>query len=280
MYYPRLRRQEHPSHDRTGSDRRRSPCQSQADRGAAQRRIFRGFDRDERRRCLGTLRQRQMRHCFARCDDAWNGWVGSLPPVVMVTALDQPSSLLHGFEAGADDFLSSPIDELALLARVKSLSRSRFALDELRSQALRSVNLGIGFPLSRAMESDGSGGRIMIAEDSPASAELIANALRRFHDVECIHDQDRVLDSAALGNYDLFIVSLDLTGYDGLRFCTRLRSMERTRQIPVLAIADPKDRQRILRGFDLGVNDYVPRPVDPGELAARARAQIRRKRHA
>jgi two-component system, cell cycle response regulator len=201
-------------------------------------------------------------------------------PVVMVTALDQPSSLLHGFEAGADDFLAKPIDELALLARVKSLSRSRFALDELRSQALRSVNLGIGFPLSRAMASDGSGGRIMVAEDSPASAELIANALRRFHDVECIHDQDRVLDSAALGNYDLFIVSLDLTGYDGLRFCTRLRSMERTRQIPVLAIADPKDRQRILRGFDLGVNDYVPRPVDPGELAARARAQIRRKRHA
>jgi len=128
--------------------------------------------------------------------------------VVMVTALDQPSSLLHGFEAGADDFLAKPIDELALLALVKSLSRSRFALDELRSQALRSVNLGIGFPLSRAMASDGSGGRIMVAEDSPASAELIANALRRFHDVECIHDQDRVLDSAALGNYDLFIVSV------------------------------------------------------------------------
>lgn len=64
-----------------------------------------------------------------------------------------------------------------------------------------------------------------------------------------MHDQDTVLDSGTLG-------------------------------IPVLAIADPKDRQRILRGFDLGVNDYVPRPVDPGELAARTRTQIRRKRYA
>src|ERR1700730_16157275 len=58
-------------------------------------------------------------------------------PVVMATALDQPSSLLHGLEACADDFLAKPIDELALLARVNSHSRLRFALDELPSHAPR-----------------------------------------------------------------------------------------------------------------------------------------------
>jgi two-component system, cell cycle response regulator len=86
-------------------------------------------------------------------------------PVVMVTALNRPSDLVHGLEAGADDFLSKPIDELALLARLHSLNRLRFTLDELRRHALRSAKLGIGDPFNRAMASDGTGGRIMIVED-------------------------------------------------------------------------------------------------------------------
>jgi two-component system cell cycle response regulator len=201
-------------------------------------------------------------------------------PVVMVTALDQPSDRMRGLDAGADDFLSKPIDEIALLARVHSLSRLRLILDELRSRALRSATLGIGDPFTSAMAGNGTGGRIMLVEDSPSSAELIENALRKHHYIELERDRGKALDLVAPCNYDLFIVSLDLADYDGLRFCTRLRSREGTRQIPVLAIANPEDRRQILRSLDLGVNDYVLRPVDRNELAARVRTQIRRKRYA
>ncbi len=201
-------------------------------------------------------------------------------PVVLVTALNQPSDRMHGLDAGADGFLSKPIDEIALLARVRSLSRLRLILDELRSRALRSSKLGIGDPFTRATADNGTGGRIMRIEDSPASAELIKNALRKHHSIELEQDRGRALDSGAARDCDLFIVSLDFADCDGLRFCTRLRSQEGTRQIPVLAIANPEDRQQILRGLDLGVNDYVLRPVDRDELAARVRTQIRRKRYA
>jgi two-component system cell cycle response regulator len=50
--------------------------------------------------------------------------------------------------------------------------------------------------------------------------------------------------------------------------------------MPLLLLADIEDRQRILRGLDLGVNDYVVRPVDRNEILARARTQVRRKRYA
>lgn len=179
-------------------------------------------------------------------------------PVVLVTALDQPSDRMHGLDAGADDFLSKPIDEIALLARIHFLSRLRLILDELRSRAPRSSKLGIGDPFTRATADKGTGGRIMLIEDSPASAEFIKNALRKHHSIELERDRGRALDSGAARNYDLFIVSLDLADCDGLRFCTRLR----------------------LRGLDLGVNDYVLRPVDRDELSARVRTQIRRKRYA
>ncbi|MGH6838088.1 MAG: PleD family two-component system response regulator, partial [Methylocella sp.] len=201
-------------------------------------------------------------------------------PVVLVTALNQPSDRRRGLDAGADDFLSKPIDEMALLARVHSLSRLRVLLDELRSRAQRSAELGIGDPFARATAANGTGGRIMLVEDSPASAEHIENALRKHHYIETERDRCKALALGTAANYDLFIVSLDLADRDGLRFCARLKCEESTRQIPVLAVANPEDRKPILRCLDLGVNDYVLRPVDRSELGARVRTQIRRKRYA
>ena len=63
-------------------------------------------------------------------------------PVVMVTALDQPTDRVRGLEAGADDFLAKPIDELALIARVRSLARLKVVVDELRARAATSAEIG------------------------------------------------------------------------------------------------------------------------------------------
>ncbi len=84
---------------------------------------------------------------------------------------------------------------------------------------------------------------------------------------------------AAEGNFDLVIVSLALQDHDALRLCSQLRSLERTRNVPILAICDGEDNARMIRGLEIGVNDYLMRPVDKNELHARARTQIRKKRY-
>ncbi|MDF2981435.1 MAG: PleD family two-component system response regulator, partial [Devosia sp.] len=56
-------------------------------------------------------------------------------PVLMVTALDQPSDRVRGLESGADDFLTKPVDDVQLMARVKSLVRLKALTDELRARA-------------------------------------------------------------------------------------------------------------------------------------------------
>jgi len=84
---------------------------------------------------------------------------------------------------------------------------------------------------------------------------------------------------AAEGGYDLIIVSLDLENFDGLRLCSQLRSLDRTRNVPILAISDAEDSTRLVRGLEIGVNDYLSRPIDKNELLARVRTQIRRKRY-
>jgi two-component system cell cycle response regulator len=68
-----------------------------------------------------------------------------------------------------------------------------------------------------------------------------------------------------------------MTTDDPLRLASRLRAADITHDIPLLLIAEPEQRDRILRGFDLGANDWLLRPLDENELRARARNQIRRK---
>ena len=64
-------------------------------------------------------------------------------PVIMVTALDQPADRIAGLDAGADDFLTKPIDDTALFARVRSLVRLKMMTDELLMREETGQSLGL-----------------------------------------------------------------------------------------------------------------------------------------
>jgi two-component system, cell cycle response regulator len=201
-------------------------------------------------------------------------------PVVMVTALDQPHDRLKGLDAGADDFLTKPVDDVALLARVRSLVRLKAVIDELRTRAVASRDCGFGDPLAAAAAETGHNARILLVDDRPSSYERLSSALGPYHRVEIENDPHRALIRAAEDSFEVVLVSLDLRDFDGLRLCSQLRSLERTRNAAVLMMAEAHDRTRILRGLDIGVHDYLLRPVDRNELVARVRTQVRRKRFA
>jgi two-component system cell cycle response regulator len=201
-------------------------------------------------------------------------------PVVMVTALDQPSDRVKGLQAGADDFITKPVSEVALIARVRSLSRLKLMTDELRMRAVTSRDIGVESPEREAVAEAGRNGNVLLVDDRPASYERIGAILAPEHRVEIEKDPNAALFHAAEGNYDVLIVSLALTNFDGLRLCSQVRSLERTRNVPILAISDADNDSRLVRGLEIGVNDYLSRPIDKNELLARIRTQIRKKRYA
>ncbi|HVV92161.1 MAG TPA: PleD family two-component system response regulator, partial [Hyphomicrobiales bacterium] len=200
-------------------------------------------------------------------------------PVIMVTALDQPSDRVKGLEAGADDFLTKPVSDIALLARVRSLSRLKMMTDELRTRAATSSQIGLADALGEVMLDDGLGGRLLLVDDRASSYERIAEALGAQQKVDVEISPQEALFRLAETDYDLVLVNLGLEGFDGLRLCSQIRSLERTRALPILLIVEPDDSQRLLRGLDIGVNDYLMRPVDKNELVARVRTQVRRRRY-
>ena len=198
-------------------------------------------------------------------------------PVVMVTALDQPEDRVRGLEAGADDFLTKPVNDVALFCRVKGLVRLKMLTDELRART-GSDPLGLlaGEPAVEAIS-----GRVMVLDNRMAAAERIRHLLAPKHEVMLAAEPQQAFDacSGAQGGFDLVIVNLDLEGMDGLRICSQLKSLEATRQIPILILIDPEDHQRLLRALDMGVNDYLIRPIDRQELLARVATQVRRHRY-
>ena len=200
-------------------------------------------------------------------------------PVVMVTALDQPSDRVRGLEAGADDFLTKPVSDIALLARVRSLVRLKMAADELRMRAVTSREIGIHDPEFAAVSETGMAGRVLLVDDRRSSYERLAGILTTEHTVDVEPNPQEALFHAAETDYECMIVSLGLENFDGLRLCSQVRSLDRTRNVPILMVAEAEDNARLLRGLEIGVNDYLVRPVDKNELLARVRTQIRRRRY-
>jgi len=197
-------------------------------------------------------------------------------PIVLVTALDGREDRIKGLEAGADDFVTKPLDDIVLFARVRSLTRLKLVMDELREREESGKRLGV--TTDGAGRLRGSGGRVLIVDDNARQAAKIAEELIREHRPVIETDAASGL-IASKTPIDLMIVNVAAAEFDGLRLIAQVRSAEPTRHLPILAVVDPADRPRLVKALELGVNDILMKPVDPEELAARARTQVRRKRY-
>lgn len=200
-------------------------------------------------------------------------------PVIMITALDQPSDRVQGLLSGADDFISKPIKNNPLFPRVRSLIRLKMMTDELRARDITGQNLGL-MDLPNWEDGGDIKGRILIVDDQARSSARISGVLNEGgHAAQVVDDSAEALRLARGGAFDLIIVSLSMRNYDGLRLCSQFRTAEETRTVPLLIIVEDPEDSRLARGLDMGINDYLVRPIESNELFARVRTQLRWHRY-
>ena len=203
-------------------------------------------------------------------------------PVVMVTALDHADARVRGLEAGADDFLTKPPNDLALFARVRSLVRVKMMIDELRARddTFRDMNAHVA--TSAGHTDQALMGRVMVVDSLASRAKMIQRVLteRASVDVSIASTREQALNAAAGPEVDLFIVSNRIENYDGLRLCSELRAHPNARHSALIVVVEDGAFETIASALDLGANDYLMRPIDENELAARARTQLLRKSYA
>jgi two-component system, cell cycle response regulator len=200
-------------------------------------------------------------------------------PVIMVTALDQLEDRVRGLEAGADDFLTKPVNDVSLFCRIKSLVRLKMLSDELRARAASSEAMGLALKSDSTLES--RPGQVLVVDNHTNFIERVRMALLGRHQVTSVDDPSTVVEflSESKIKFEMIIVNLDGEEFDGLRLCSQLKSLEKTRQTPVLVVVSPDDQVRLMRALDMGVNDYLMRPIDKQELLARVNTQVRRARY-
>lgn len=118
--------------------------------------------------------------------------------------------------------------------------------------------------------------RILLAEDDPMIGEAVRTALRQDgYTVDWVQDGRSAESALALEHFDLALLDLGLPGLDGIAV---LRSVRQAgRQLPVIIVTARDGIGARVAGLDAGADDYLVKPFDLDELAARMRAALRRQ---
>ncbi|MEM6603880.1 MAG: PleD family two-component system response regulator [Pseudomonadota bacterium] len=193
-------------------------------------------------------------------------------PVVMVTALDQPEDKVKGLSCGADDFLTKPVEDLPLMARVRSLTRLKMMNDELRMRQNTETRFGIAPQKEDAFKD----ANVLIVDSNLMVAEKMLERLPEGCHGDIETNPDNVTTRLHQKEYALCVVSLNLNGYDGLRVCSAIRSSEVFRRVCLIAAGEDTENLKLVKALDLGVNDFIKRPIDYNEFLARVKSQIKR----
>ena len=198
-------------------------------------------------------------------------------PVAMLTALTDAEDRVRGLEAGADDFLSKPIDDNSLFARIEALSRYGSVAAQLREQNARTASADLLSAEEQARID--APACIMVLDENFDRARQMAQKISGIgHEVVLWQDAEGQ-KSLAAQRLDLIILSLSDQPHDPLRLCANFKAMGLTDKFSILVTYSQPDHTRATTAMGLGASDMVRIPVNQQELIARIRTQLRRQRY-
>ncbi|MBM3618031.1 MAG: PleD family two-component system response regulator [Alphaproteobacteria bacterium] len=200
-------------------------------------------------------------------------------PVIMLTALHSTSDRLRGLEAGADDFLTKPTNDVVFFARTKSLVRMKLLLDELRlrdksAERIEGSQHGLNTFITNV-----AGAKVLLVDDDKVQSGVLMSKISELYHVEVSDDYEAAFDLAKQVDFDVVLVSANISGMEGLRLASHLKGHEDTRHIPVIIMVYEERVQTMLKALEFGVNDYLLLPVEHHEMMARIKTQVRRRKY-
>jgi len=199
-------------------------------------------------------------------------------PVIMVTALADVPHRVQGLEAGADDFLTKPIHDIALFARIRSCLRLKTIMDEWRMRE-GSGGGGVFQGTGEGEEGAKPPATIALLDDHPPEQLLLQEHIEKVGmQVRSIKEAGQLPGLLAQHPIDVCLINLHLQQGEGVRVCANLKALEATRTLPIVVYGEESDMETIAKALDVGANDYIVKPIDRLELQARLHTQIRHKR--
>jgi two-component system, OmpR family, alkaline phosphatase synthesis response regulator PhoP len=120
--------------------------------------------------------------------------------------------------------------------------------------------------------------KLLVVEDDGDIRELISFNLEMCgYEVIRASDGQEGWEKARSEMPDLVVLDLMLPGLDGFEVCKRLKSENATRAVPIIMLTARSEEESMVKGLELGADDYVTKPFSPRVLVARVKAVLRRK---
>ena len=116
---------------------------------------------------------------------------------------------------------------------------------------------------------------ILLVDDNPQNLQVLGNLLQEEkYEIEFAVNGEAALEWLKDRQFDLILLDLNMPGMNGFEVCKKIRSGEGKYEVPVIFLSAESERESILKGFEVGAQDYVTKPFDTRELLARVKTQL------
>jgi two-component system cell cycle response regulator len=199
-------------------------------------------------------------------------------PVILITGMDSSKDKIQGFESGAEDFLSKPVNTFELLARVKSMLQLRHYQEQLLMLGRSEKKFAFSENQKGVIEPEKNLPRVLLVKDDEKDTKLIKSYLHSqpYH-VMLAGNGKEALDLAITEKIDLILLDIMMPGVDGFKTCKRLKEMDETRNIQIILITNLSELEDKIHGFESGADDFLFKPINSWELLARIKVLLKKK---
>ena len=200
-------------------------------------------------------------------------------PVVLITAFSGSEYEIKGLEAGADEFLNKPVNKTELLTRAKSLIRMRQYKEQIKSRTCSIKSVTDKEEEKNCLRDEELNlPTILIVEDNKVDAKLIQRYLHgEPYQIKLAADGEEAISRSQQERIDVILLDLLLPGKSGFEVCSTLKELEQTQNIQIVAITGLSDLESKLKSIELGVDDYLVKPVNMHVLRTRVKSLVKKK---
>jgi len=116
---------------------------------------------------------------------------------------------------------------------------------------------------------------ILLVDDNPQNLQVLGKLLQEEkYEIEFAVNGEATLEWLKNKQFDLILLDLNMPGMNGFEVCKRIRSDNGMYEVPIIFLSAESERESILKGFEVGAQDYVTKPFDSRELLARVKTQL------
>ena len=200
-------------------------------------------------------------------------------PIVLITAFRGSEYEIKGLEAGADEFLNKPVNKTELLTRAKSLIRLRQYKEQIKSRTCSINSVTSNIDEKNCIDNaELNLPTILIVEDNKIDAKLLQRYLHgEPYQIKFASDGENAISRSQQERIDVILLDLLLPGKSGFEVCSALKEKENTQNIQIVAITGLSDLESKLKGIELGVDDYLIKPVNMHILRTRVKSLVKKK---